>query len=124
MESQLKFFTRNWVNGDMGEEEFDAVPLAYRRHLDALDLPGSVRELAELGPHDAYILDVVQKPLLGTVNVRLRCGDLQAGYFDALLNFSGVTIQPVDAETLAGAIHPAHFEVLYDEVDRAPKPWV
>src|SRR6188768_2368694 len=56
LEHPLKFFTRDWVHGDMTEEEADAVAPAYRQHLEAIDLPQSVRDLASLNPHDAHIL--------------------------------------------------------------------
>jgi hypothetical protein len=115
----LKFFTRRWAHGDMIDEAADAVAPAYKRHLETLDLPQSMRELARLNPHDGYILDVGFEPLTSAMHLRLRCGDQQTGYFDASLSFSGVTIQPAHLTKLATAIRPAEFEILYDEVDRA-----
>jgi hypothetical protein len=78
-----------------------------------------VRDLAILNPHDAYILDVEYDPSAHLLRLRLRCGDLQVGYFDALLNFAGVMIQSDHLEMLIKASRPAKFEVLYDEVDRS-----
>jgi hypothetical protein len=115
----LNFYTRAWVNGDMTDEEADAVVPAYRCHLEAIGLPQRVKDLAGLNPHDGYILDVEHEPSVNTLRLRLRCGDLQAGYSDALLAFTGAMIRPADAATLARARRPADFEILYDEVDRA-----
>jgi hypothetical protein len=102
----------------MTEEEADAVAPAYRQHLEAIDLPQSVRDLASLNPHDAHILDVEQVPADDTLRLRLRCGDLQAGYFDVSVEFRGVTIRPANLQALLEARRPAEFEILYDEVDR------
>jgi hypothetical protein len=95
------------------------VPPAYQRHLQTLDLPRAVRDLAFLNPHDAYILDVEYDPSAHLLRLRLRCGDLQVGYFDAVLDFSGVIIHPDHLARLIEASRPAKFEVLYDEVDRS-----
>jgi hypothetical protein len=114
----LKFFTRKWVNGATDDEAADAVVPGYWRHLETLGLHQSLKDLAELNPHDGYILNVEHEPSTHSLRLRLRCGDLQAGYFDAVLTFVGATITPADKATLAEARHPAGFEILYDEVDR------
>ncbi len=114
----MKFFTRGWVHGDMTDEEAEAVAPTYLRHLDAINLPQPVRELADLNPHDAYILDVEHEPSAGTLRLRLRCGDKQDGYFDAMVDFSGVTIRPAHLTALIEAKRPEKYEILYDEVDR------
>lgn len=114
----MKFFTRDWCQGKMTDEEAEAVIPTYQRHLDKLDLPESIRELAGLNPHDAYILDTEHEPREGTLRLRLRCGDLQIGYFDATLAFTHAILTSVDAATLVRARYPAKFEILYDEVDK------
>jgi hypothetical protein len=103
----------------MTDEEAEAVVPAYGRHLEAIDPPRPVRDLADLNPHDAYVLDVEHEPSAGILRLRLKCGDLQAGYFDAFLAFSGVTIAPDHVRALVEARRPAEFVILYDEVDRA-----
>lgn len=113
----MKFFTRDWCQGNMTDEEAEAVVLAYRRHLDNRDFPAAIRELAHLNPHDAYVLDVEHEPSKGTLRLRLRCGDLQSGYFDADLHFTHVSLTSTDAATLVRAKYPSEFEILYDEVD-------
>ena len=115
----MKFFTRDWADGDMTDAEADAVAPAYWHHVGALDLPTPVRALADLNTHDASVLDVALHPAANTLRLRLRCGDQQTGYFDAMLTFTGATIRPADAATLERARRPANVEVLYDEVDRA-----
>ncbi len=115
----MKFFTREWLCGDMTDEQAGEIAAAYWRHIDKLDLPEPVRELAHLNPHDAYILDVEHEAAGRVLRLRLRCGDLPMGYFDALLSFSGVTIPSAHLARLVEARRPAEFEILYDEVDRA-----
>jgi hypothetical protein len=117
----MKFFTRQWANNDMTEEETETIPAAYFRHLEAIDLPRPVLDLASINPHDAYVLEVEYTSSDRTLHLLLRCGDLQAGYFDALLNFSNAEIEPPDLASLINARRPAKFEILYDEVDRVDK---
>src|SRR4051812_14864216 len=102
----------------MTDNQADAVAPAYHRHLEAINLPQSVRNLATLNPHDAYILDIDHDPPAATLRLRLRCGDLQVGYIDASLTFSQVTIAPDHLAILIQARRPAEFEILYDEIDR------
>lgn len=115
----MKFFTREWVNGEMSDEAADAVVTSYHGYIASIDLPQSIKNLASLNPHDACILEVAQEASANTLRLRLRCGDLQVGYFDAILTFTGATVGTNDATTLARAKSPANCEVLYDEVDRA-----
>lgn len=115
----MKFFTRGWVHGDMTDEDADAVAPAYWRHLDTIDPPEAVLDLAHLNPHDAYILSVEHTASTDSLQLHLRCGDQQIGYFDAFVNFTGVMIQPAHVASLLEAKRPAEFEILYDEVDRA-----
>jgi hypothetical protein len=103
----------------MTDDEADTVPPAYQCHLQTLNLPPSVQDLSSLNPHDAHILDVQHEPSVHVLRLRLRCGDLQVGYFDALLIFSGVIIQSDHLARLIEAKRPAKFEILYDEVDRS-----
>lgn len=114
----MRFFTREWINGELEDEAADTVVLAYRRHLEALGLPNTIKKLAELNSHDGYVLDVELEASENSLRIRLRCGDLQVGYFDAELTFKNVKMSPTDLSTLAQAQRSAGFEILYDEVDR------
>ena len=114
----MRFFTRGWTYGDMTDEAYDAVIPAYWRYVRGLELPESIDDLAHLNPHDAFILDVDHQPEQAELLLRLRCGDLQAGYFDAILRFLGVAIDPEYVAWLQEARHPENVEIVYDEVDR------
>jgi hypothetical protein len=108
----------------MDDEAADAVVPAYRRHLEALGLKQSVKRLAELNPHDGYILGVDREASHRVLRLRLRCGDIPSGYFDAMLAFAGAAITPDDFATLSKAKRPADFEILCDEVDREGRDFV
>jgi hypothetical protein len=49
----------------------------------------------------------------------LRCGDVQRGYHDLAITFSGVTVDDAAMRALRQVTQSAEAEVLYDEVDRA-----
>ena len=115
----MKFFTRAWLNGEMSDEQFDAVPDSYWRYLTSLQLPPPIAALSEFNPHDAYVLELEYEPDYSTLKLRLRCGDLQVGYSDVVLAFSQVTVDPESLDTLRRALRPSEVEVLYEEVDRS-----
>jgi hypothetical protein len=114
----MRFFTRAWTHGELSDEVADGVPEAYRRHLDALSLPPETATLAALNTHDALVLDVAHDPAAASLDLRLRCGDLQRGYTDARLHYAGVSVGPAALDALRVALRPSRAEVLYDEVDR------
>lgn len=115
----MKYFTRGWIHGQTTDEKAAFVTAAYWQHVHGLELPPAVRDLAFLNPHDAYVLDVEHEPQSAQLRLRLRCGDMQVGYFDARMTFRGVTIASAHAEILTKAKRPATAEILYDEVDRS-----
>lgn len=115
----MKFFTRAWCNGELSNETAAAVPDDYFRYIASLRLPAMIAALAELNPHDAYILKVENQQEDSELTLRLRCGDLQKGYSDVILRFSRVCVDSATMETLRHALRPANVEVLYDEVDRS-----
>lgn len=113
----MKFFTRAWANGELSDEATQAIGPAYRDYLDSLNLSPHLRELADLNSHDGYILNVNYDEAANSLKLRLRCGDLQVGYFDATLVFADAVIPPNDVELLRQATRPNDAEILYDEVD-------
>jgi hypothetical protein len=115
----LKFFTREWTNGALPAEQAAAVPGAYWSYVANLGLPPTAAALSYVNPHDAYVLAVEHESARACLTLRLRCGDLQRGYWDVHITFSGVTVRPNVLRILRRATRPSKFEVLYDEVDRA-----
>ncbi len=115
----MKLFTRAWIKGEMTDEQAAALMDAYWRYLDTLGLPPTMVALSKLNPHDALVLAVDYEPERSQLALRLRCGDLQRGYSDVTLVFSGVTVDTATLDTLRRSLRPARAEVLYDEVDRS-----
>jgi hypothetical protein len=116
----MRFFTRSWARGEPGPEAVEEVRRTYRSHIEGLivRLPLAVEELATaLDLHDALIRRVTVDRRAAVLRIELRCGDLQAGYFDAVLQYSGVLLEKTDLVTLEGRARDPRTEVLYDEVD-------
>lgn len=114
----MKFFTPAWVQGKLTEAETEQVVPAYWKHVDTQRFPPAVLELARINPHDGRILDVAYDPRAATLRLRLRCGDLQSGYRDTVMLFSGLHIEESSLTALMQSRRPATVEILYDEVDR------
>lgn len=114
----MQFFTKEWLTGELSDAAFEARPAAYRLHLASLQLPPDVLAITELDNHDALILDAEYEPSSAELALRLRCGDLQRGYFDLYLKYQGALLDSVSLSTLHRAMLLPRDEVLYDEVDR------
>ena len=115
----MKFFTRAWASGELPDEQDAAVPKAYWSYLATLDLPAAVTALSHVNPHDAWLLGVEHEPARARLALRLRCGDLQAGYSDVRITFSGANVSWPALNLLRRSVRPTGVEVQYDEVDRA-----
>jgi hypothetical protein len=115
----MRFFTRQWLFGELSDEEYDAVPNDYCRHVGSLQLPPDVMVLSQANLHDARILDVCEEPDASRLTLRLRCGDLQRGYSNIGIVYATVRIDTVTHAQLHRARELPPDEMLYDEVDRA-----
>jgi hypothetical protein len=115
---QMRFFTKEWLRGELTDAAFEATPVAYRLHLATLQLPAAVSALAAVDMHDGLLLDVRHDPQSAELTLRLRCGDLQRGYRDLNITYSGTTLEESSLSVLREAMRDPKDEFLYDEVDR------
>lgn len=129
----MKWFTREWQNGELSESEYDAVWPAYLDHIAELrpSLPEGLRRLVEgggsLSLHDGWFIDVLgelESP--NTVLLHIRSADRAGGrlvenvWIDPMLH---VRIRYHEAKL----IHPEWDDlragrgsgvILYGELDR------
>ncbi len=116
----MKFFTREWHAGEMSDEESERIVSDYWAYIDTLlpSLPPSVATLArEINLHDGLIHRVLIQPEQKQLELGLRCGDLQVGYFNLDLTYSEVRMDLLDIPFLQGLAQNRQTEMLYDEVD-------
>ncbi len=118
----MRFFTPEWHQGLLDDDESAAARDAYWRLVDDLEpsLPPAVAELARTSIHDGLVRRVALDEARGALRLELRCGDLGRGYFDLDLVYHGVELAAPDVERLARIARDPRCEALYDEVDRAP----
>lgn len=115
----MRFFTKEWLSGELTDEAFEAAPEAYRKHLKGLQLPADVSALVTISIHDGLLLGVQHDPQSAKLALRLRCGDLQRGYHDLSITYSAATLDSSSLALLHEAMRTPKDEFLYDEVDRA-----
>lgn len=99
----MKFFSRQWCDGSLSDEEAESVPAAYRAHVDALlpSMPATVRALADgVNIHDGLLQVIVFDRGRRSLSVMMRCGDLQVGYFDLEIIYYGVRLSADDTGML------------------------
>ena len=116
----MQFFTREWLSGGLTDTKFEATIPAYEAHLDRILplVPGTVQALARgVNLHDGLIRTVNVQTKRRTLRLALRCGDLQAGYFDIDLVYWGVDWAASNLRELGSIARNARTEVRYDEVD-------
>lgn len=116
----MKYFTQEWASGVLPDEEWQNIPLKYEQHLHSIldRLPESIKELANnTNLHDGLIRRILVNRKNKTIAIELRCGDLQCGYFDIDMEYSGVNFETADLVNLAKIARDRNTELLYDEVD-------
>ncbi len=112
----MNYFTPEWHSGHVDEHPGKK----YREHLVPLlrHWPTPVRLLANsISLHDGLIREFSWNTDEATLFLRLRCGDLQVGYFDLDLHYSGVLFSPLDWASLLTLNANKNSEALYDEMD-------
>lgn len=124
----MKFYTQEYLNGELDDEACEKIRKDYLRHLENLELSPSVKQLLSFNPHDGWVLNVDFNIILSKLILRLRCGDLQVGYFDAFLEFSQASIDPTVLKLLKESVtdpilifskkNKDVFEIIYEEIDR------
>lgn len=115
----MRFFTPEWMNGELSDEESEQVVVDYRSHLRSLRLDTRVRHLANgVNLHDGRLLDIRMDSNVGSLSIRIRCGDNQHGYQDQFIEYQKVSVDRQSLETLQNAKGPPFDEIVYDEVDR------
>jgi hypothetical protein len=115
----MRFFTKEWLRGELTDAAFKAAPAAYRHHLTTQRFPPDVLLLSDVDIHDGLLLDMKHEPASAQLMLQLRCGDLQRGYFDLHIQYSGVTRDSESLSVLHFAMQDPKDEFLYDELDRA-----
>lgn len=116
----MRYFTRAWATGELSQAETESVIRAYRSHLANLidRLPVALAEVATTSNlHDALLNRVTFDRPAARLNLSLRCGDLQTGYFDAILHYSEVRLDQTNLTTLQTLASHPKCELLYDEID-------
>ena len=118
----MKFFTKAWHAGDMSDDRVDEIRADYLSHLATvlLALPRQFRSFAEtISIHDAQVRSIRLDRTSGVLELELRAGDRQVGYFDLTITYRGVQFDSLDSHALAEIAAGTEFEALYDEVDVA-----
>lgn len=119
----MNYFTPEWHSGDIDEHPGKA----YEEYLAPLlpQWPSDVRILANsISLHDGLIHELLWNTEEATLFLCLRCGDLQIGYFDLDLHYSGVLFSLPALESLAALKTDKVGEALYDEMDEEDRLFV
>ncbi|MEQ1518921.1 MAG: DUF4085 family protein [Usitatibacteraceae bacterium] len=123
----MKYFSREWHGGDIPVGDLDEVRERYWAFISSItdSLPEPIRELATVvNLHDGLVQELVVDHQKGSVDILLRCGDLQVGYSDVRLVYSGVPTSALDEAVLQEIATDPESELLYDEVDRSATGYV
>ncbi len=90
----------------------------YHAHVRTLDLPNDVREIAHaFFVNDALIARLRQSDEPNNLELTLRCGDLQIGYFDLHLSYANPGIEDEDLRRLLLVASNARSDTRYGMTD-------
>jgi hypothetical protein len=115
----MRYFTRGFVEGELGEDEQEQVRMAYARRLETIlpELPAPLRELSGLSLHDGHVETVTWEPA-----ARRLCLSLVAGHSrrwrTVTLTYSGALLGERRIQTLRDVARDRSTQILADEVDR------
>ena len=116
----MRFFTRQWCDGELSEEDAERVPGLYAAHLRSLTerLTPRIRQFAaEINLHDGLIRGVEHDEHARTLNLRVRAGDKQVGYCDVDLAYLDAAPDPRAVHVLHRMGRDPRYELRYDELD-------
>ncbi len=116
----MKYFTQEWISGDLTNEEYDHARKEYRSYIDQVkeSFPVSIRSLAtEINIHDGLFTSVVVDTQKRLLKLELLIGDLQVGYEDLTFKYSDVDFSLLDTSLLETLANSSETEALYDEVE-------
>jgi len=116
----MKFFTKEWATGFQEDEKHErAVPdyWAYQETISG-DLSESLRTFSNtVSIHDALVNIVGIDVGRATVMLELVNGDVQVGYRNLKITYSGVDFRLLDLEKLLHMARDRRTELGYDEID-------
>lgn len=124
----MKYFTEPWHRGELSDKKYYAVIKDYQQYLVRLlpYLPPDVQTLATgISLHDGLLWQIMADQEQSSLQLSLRRGDLQIGYFDLTLHYSQVIFSAIFTEELAGLFaapisaepQVRHSQALSNEVD-------
>jgi hypothetical protein len=114
----MRYFTRELCDGDLPDDVYESRFTDYEQYLrfNLERMPESIRRLAtEVPLHDAKVIALEYRTADVVVDLRLRSGDLQQGYFDVHLIYRDVSWFEA-MPSMDVVVKGNETELLYDEV--------
>jgi len=93
---------------------------SYHEHLHRITdrlSPALLRLARDISLHDSLFVTVTVAEQRGEVEMQLRCGDNETGYYDLVVAYRGVRLLDPPAERLVALLQSQNPEILYDEID-------
>lgn len=109
----MKWFTRQWREGDMTDDDFEAASQSYRANFRALSVEFPV--LVQLDLHDGILIGA--NKIGEDLTVEFVTGDLQQGYFGTSVIYADASIS---SEGYAKLSLPRTMEIEANEFERTP----
>jgi hypothetical protein len=116
----VRYFTRGWANGELTDEEEQAVSRAYEARLAEIAphlSPSTTRLCGGVSLHDAIVESVRWTPSLAELRLELVGGTSEAGYQAIHLTYRGTMLGKARIDSLRNVACNREACVLYQEVD-------
>jgi hypothetical protein len=115
--AMMRFFTREWHDGELSDGEYENVISSYNAHFEEIraQLPARLVELVgTISLNDAEVRSAIHEDHV--LQIDLRAGDLQVGYCDLQLRY--IEVLHLDGwPSLMEVFGQDSAEIVEDEID-------
>ncbi|MBK9099741.1 MAG: DUF4085 family protein [bacterium] len=115
----MKYFTREWCNGRLNDEQYQKVKNSYRNYINRIysKLPATIKKLLrQNGLHDSLFKSVLIDQRKNYLHIKFLSGDLQMGYFEFEIVYIGINLSNKIIDDLFRIFRNEKTEFLYDEI--------
>lgn len=112
----MKYLTKKWATGGLTDDQYESAYKACQAHYKSLQKEANVaiQQLLEINIHDAELREARWRKK--NLELFLRIGESQAGYFDAWLIFENAKLDKSVEKLLFSK--KKETELLYDEIHK------
>lgn len=116
----MQYFNEYWLSPDITDEESNKISRSYWEYIQENKylFPAGLQVIAvETSLHDGLFVETEVSQSEGRIKISLIVGDLQKGYEDLVIEYSGIDFSKFDLAFFKTLASSSETKFLYDEVE-------